>query len=70
MSRAVNIDASRADVLAMCNRHDLRISAIEFLHPVGTRVVLYNLEDSATLTTAFAGKILAGQVTRQPLRTK
>lgn len=70
MPRAVNVDASRSDVLIMCNKHDLRISAIESLQPAGTRVVLYNIDDTAVLRKLFAGKIITGTVRRVPLRAR
>lgn len=69
MSRAINIQASREDVLAMCGKHKATISVIEALHSGGTRVVLHNGHDAAIVAKAFGGKVLTGPVTRTPIRT-
>ena len=66
MSRALNIDASVADVIAMAARHDVVISAIEQLVPAGTRVVCVNGDGAATIARAFGKKVLTGSVTRSP----
>src|SRR3546814_4365328 len=49
MSRAVNIDAPKDDVLKIAARHDAAISAIEPLLPRGTRVVFMNADDARTI---------------------
>jgi hypothetical protein len=68
MSRAVNIDAERAVVVAMAAKHKAVISAIEPLHPRGTRVVLMNIQDAHTVAKAFGKRVLTGAVTRTRLR--
>jgi hypothetical protein len=68
VSRAVNIDADQADVVAMAAKHKAAISAIESLHPRGTRVVLMNIEDANTVAKAFGKRVLTGAVTRTRLR--
>jgi hypothetical protein len=66
MSRAVNIDASLEDVVAMAAKHDARISAIEALHPQGTRVVFTNAGDAAVVAKAYGRRVVTGSVTRVP----
>lgn len=68
MSRAVNIDADRADVIAMAAKHNAAISAIEPLHPNGTRVVLMNADGARAVAKAFGTRVLTGAVTRTRLR--
>ncbi len=70
MSRAIYVDATRADVIAMCSKHDAAISVIEPLQSGGTRVVLHNAHDAAVLAKAFGNKILTGVVTRMPVRAR
>lgn len=64
MSRAINLNVSQADVTAMCDRHKVTISAIEGLPDGGTRVVLMNMGDTATIANAFKNKIIDGTVRR------
>ena len=64
MSRAINIDVSQADVIAMCERHSITISAIEDLLDGGTRVVLMNSHDTAVIARAFKSSVIAGVVRR------
>ena len=46
MSRAINLNLSAADVLAMCAKHDAAVSTIEALPHGATRVVLVRAEDA------------------------
>lgn len=68
MSRAINIDAEQADVVAMAAKHQAAISAIESLHPRGTRVVLMNIDGANAVAKAFGKRVLTGAVTRIRLR--
>ncbi|TGX56169.1 hypothetical protein E5A73_03475 [Sphingomonas gei] len=68
MSRALNIDADTATVIAMAAKHAAAISAIEPLHPRGTRVVLMNIDGANVLAKAFGKRVLTGPVTRTRLR--
>ncbi len=68
MSRAINVAATREEVEALSAKHDAAISAIEPLHPTGTRVVYMNGADAATLTKAFGKRVLTGAVVRTSLR--
>jgi hypothetical protein len=70
MSRAVLINATQPEVIAMCAKHKTPISVIEPLHPSGTRVVLLNSHDAHLVTKAYAGKIITGAVTRTPRRVR
>jgi hypothetical protein len=64
MSRAVNIDAPQNEVIAVAAQHGAAISAIEPLHPRGTRVVFMNVEGTALVTKAFKTRIITATVTR------
>lgn len=66
MSRAVNIDATVDQVVAMSAKHGATISAIEALVPKGTRVVFVRAEDARAIERIYAARLLAGSVTRTP----
>jgi len=70
MSRAINVTATREEVEALSAKHNAAISAIEPLHPSGTRVVYMNGDDAATLTKAFGKRVLTGEVVRTSLRPR
>lgn len=63
-SRAINIDATEADVRTICVKHGVAISAIETLPSGGTRVVLLNSEAAERIRTSFKAKLLKGKVIR------
>ncbi|QXT35416.1 hypothetical protein KV697_17030 [Sphingomonas sanguinis] len=69
MSRAINVNATQAEVIKFCARHGAAVSAIETLASGGTRVVLMNIIAAETMRAAFGRKLLAGTVRRTPLRT-
>ena len=64
MSRALNVDAPIAHVVALASKHNASISAIEPLLPRGTRVVFMNADDAAVIRRAYGAKVLTGTVTR------
>lgn len=66
MSRALNIDATVADVTVMSAKHGAVISAIEPLLPQGTHVVFMNSKDAATMAHVYGSRILSGAVKRAP----
>jgi|CoawatStandDraft_6_1074263.scaffolds.fasta_scaffold42856_3 hypothetical protein len=68
MSRALNIKASEADIVATCSKKNIGISAIETLASGGTRVVLNNATDTATIAKSYGSKVIAGEVTRVATR--
>jgi len=68
MSRALNLNASQEDVMASCVRAKAPITQIETLVSGGTRVVLRNGEDAATIGRLYKGKIITDRVTRTPGR--
>ncbi|UAK25928.1 hypothetical protein [Sphingomonas nostoxanthinifaciens] len=68
MSRALNLDATEAQVTRMCAKHNAEISWIETLYSGGTRVVLKNGDAAATVRRAYGAKVLTGPVTRAPTR--
>ncbi len=70
MSRAINVNATNAEVSAMCAKHKTTISAIEALPSGGTRVVMMNADDAAVISKAFKSKILATDTKRTPLSTR
>jgi len=63
-SRAMNLTLERAAVTTLCTKHNLAISAIESLLSGGTRVVLQNGDDAATLRRLAKGKLIDGAVQR------
>lgn len=68
MSRALNIDAPEDQVTATCASKNAPISTIETLLSGGTRVVLLNAVDTATIRKAFGERIITGNVRRMPTR--
>jgi hypothetical protein len=64
VTRAVNVDAAIAHVIATSARLKAVISAIEPLVPSGTRVVFVNADDAAAVSRAYGSKVLTGAVTR------
>lgn len=68
MSRALNINATEAHVVATCSKKHAQISAIETLQSGGTRVVLNNAVDTAIIRKAYGSKVLTGTVRRIPIR--
>ena len=70
MSRALNVDASLADVTTRCAKLNAPISAIEALRSGGTRVVLKTAVDAVSVAKAFGSKVMSGEVTRQPTRLR
>jgi hypothetical protein len=68
MSRAININATQDHVIATCAERDVGISAIEALQSGGTRVVMNNADDTATLAAAYGSKVITGTVKRVPTR--
>jgi hypothetical protein len=68
MSRALNINATEAHVLATCTKRGIAISTIETLVSGGTRVVLNNADDTAVINKAYGSKVLTGPVRRTPNR--
>jgi hypothetical protein len=65
MSRALNVQAEHAHVLATCAKHKTPISAIEKLLSGGTRVVLMNSDDAATIRHAYRTKLIGGAIRRE-----
>jgi hypothetical protein len=68
MSRALNLNASEAEVLASCTRANAPITQIETLPSGGTRVVFRNGDDAAAIGKLYKGKIITDAVTRAPSR--
>jgi len=64
MSRAVQIDAARDAVIAMCAKRGVTISAIEALVSGGTRVVLNTAADAEIIRTVYRTKIITAPVVR------
>jgi hypothetical protein len=69
MSRAINVNATEAEVLRTCASNGVTISAIEALASGGTRVVLMNPTATQVMRDAFGRKVLTGDVRRTPLRS-
>ena len=67
MSRALNINAPEADIVASCAKAGITISMVEKLQSGGTRVVLNNTADAQAVAKTFSRKLLTDDVTRMPL---
>lgn len=68
MSRALNVNATQAHVIALCAKSKIAISAIETLSSGGTRVVMNNADDTAAIAKAYGTKVISGPVQRTPTR--
>lgn len=68
MSRAINIDATQAHVLAACSKRKLPVSTIEELRSGGTRVVMNSAADAAVVVALYGRKVITGLVQRTSLR--
>ena len=68
MSRAINVNATQEHVIATCAKRKIAISAIETLSSGGTRVVMNNADDTASIAKVYGSKVIAGAVTRTPTR--
>jgi len=68
MSRAINLDATPADVTARLAKLGAPFTAMEALRSGGTRVVMQNADDAVAVVKAFGAKVNTGAVTRQPTR--
>jgi hypothetical protein len=68
VSRAININADSAHVVATAAKHKAAISAIEPLLPSGTRVVFMNIAGADAVRLAYGKRVLTGAVTRTRLR--
>lgn len=68
MSRALNINATEADITAACNTAGITISTIEKLVSGGTRVVFNNAVDAASMAKTYKAKLQTGPVKRAMTR--
>ncbi|WP_442680479.1 hypothetical protein ACSBM8_04600 [Sphingomonas sp. ASY06-1R] len=68
MSRALNLDAPQEHVLATCVKQKVAITQIEALVSGGTRIVLKNGDDAATIGRIYKSKVITGPVSRIPSR--
>jgi len=68
VSRAININASEADIGSTCERLGIEVSVLERLVSGGTRVVLNNVRDADVIAKAYKTRLLSGPVTRAATR--
>jgi len=68
MSRVLHINAPEDHITATCATKQVGVSAIERLRSGGTRVVLLNAIDTATIRKAYGTKVISGKVVRMPTR--
>lgn len=66
MSRAIFVNMTEADVLAMCAKHEAVVSASEPLPAGGTRVVFSNGDAAAAMRAIFGGKVMERAAARTP----
>lgn len=68
MSRAININAAEAHIVATCKKFGIEISMIERLDSGGTRIVLKNAADTLSIAKAYDSKVLTGPIVRMQTR--
>ena len=66
MSRAININLNRDQVIAAMAKHGAVISAIEPILPHGIRVVLTTADHAAIVRRALKAEVIEGPVRRTP----
>ncbi len=66
MSRAMNVNATEAEVAQICAEQGAMISAIESLASGGTRVVFTRGDAATAMREIFGHKLIAGAVVRTP----
>lgn len=66
MSRALNLNATEAEVKAACASAGVAITTMEPLLPAGTRVVCQNSEGAFALRGKMRTKLIEGAVVRSP----
>ncbi|MEJ5976736.1 hypothetical protein WG901_08835 [Novosphingobium sp. PS1R-30] len=64
MSRAMNVQLPEAEVVALCAKAEVEISAIETLASGGTHVVAVTPDGGAVMRRIFAKHLITGQVKR------
>lgn len=69
MSRAMNVNATENEVLLLCAKQGVIVSAIEALLSGGTRVVLAHPDGAHAMRRVFGKKLMEGAVQRTPLRS-
>jgi len=65
MSRAMNINATVAEMRAACESLGISTTMVEALVPAGTRIVCQNSEDALVLRTKFKAKLITHPVRRE-----
>lgn len=66
MSRAMNLNATEAEVTDACIQHRVATTAVEALLPMGTRVVCQTSEGAAVLRKKLKSRLIEGSVKRSP----
>ena len=66
MSRALNVQLPKTDVIEACEKLGILVSAVESLIPSGTRVVCRTSEGALALRTKFRTKLIEGSIQRVP----
>jgi len=66
MSRAMNVNATEAEVVSICATLKIATTAIELLLPSGIRVVCKTSEGALALRNKMKSKLIAGAVKRAP----
>ncbi|MDF2495710.1 hypothetical protein [Sphingomonas sp.] len=68
MSRAMNVNATEAEVAQICLKKGAIISAIEDLASGGTRVVFTSGDAATAMRKVFGRKLIPGPVIRTPFQ--
>jgi hypothetical protein len=69
MSRAMNLDLPEAEVVAICEKLDVSISAIETLPSGGTHLVCTIIEGADQVRLKLKRNLIEGRVKRFPFMT-
>lgn len=64
MSRAMNLSLPESEVLTACEKHGIRVSAVEDLHSGGTHLVCVTTEGADKARTLFVKSTITGPVRR------
>lgn len=68
MSRAINVNATEAEIEQLCSDNGAVISASEVLLSGGVRVVLTSPQGAATMRRIFGSRVIDSQVRRAPMQ--
>jgi hypothetical protein len=66
MSRALNVNATEAEIVTICTANGISTTAMEMLIPSGTRVVCQSSEGAVVLRKKMKTRLIDGPIVRSP----